>query len=236
MVLGLALFGLALLPRVFALDRFITPDENLWITRSIGFLEAISHGDWAATFQVGHPGVTTRWTGIVGMALRYFPNISWTNGSIQFGPWSLADMPNHLMDILAATRLPTVVLFSLFTVVVFFMVRRLLGQTVALLAALLLALDPFGLAMSRVIHHDALNTIFMTMSLLAFALWLEDAPHRRWLVLSGVSGGLAVLSKSTALYLAPAVTLTALVYYVGRRPADPLAAARRGRDRLGADR
>jgi 4-amino-4-deoxy-L-arabinose transferase-like glycosyltransferase len=215
-VLGLILFGLALLPRVLALGQILTPDENLWINRSIGFLDAISRGDWAASFQVGHPGVTTRWTGIMGMVARYWPNVAWTNGEIRLGPWALAEMPNHLLDVLAAVRLPTVLLFSMLVVAVFFMIRRLLGPGVALLAAILLALDPFGLAISRVIHHDALNTIFMTTSLLAFALWLE-AERRRWLVLSAALGGLAALSKSTGLYLGPAIALTALIYYVGRR-------------------
>lgn len=47
------------LPRGAQLARFVTPDEQLWLTRSANFYEALSRRDYAATFQREHPGVTT---------------------------------------------------------------------------------------------------------------------------------------------------------------------------------
>jgi len=231
-LLGLALFFLALLPRSFGLSLFLTPDENLWIGRTVDFLEALSHGDLAGTFQVGHPGVTTRWTGAIGIIARYWPNVAWKEGQLWLGGSPLSDVPSHLMEVLAAVRFPTVLLFSCLVVIVYALGRKLAGRRIALLGAGLLALDPFCLAISRVIHHDALSTIFMTSSALAFAVWLtmrrSGAPSasasaaRRYLLFSGATAGLAFLSKSTALFLIPAVVAIALFFGL-RRAAYPQA-------------
>lgn len=220
MVLGLALFIVALLPRVSDLDRFLTPDENLWIGRAAEFLDAVARGDWAGTFQVGHPGITTRWTGAIGIVARYFPDVSWTGEQLRVGPGDLAEVPARLMDVLAATRLPTVLLFSTLVVAVYFGGRLLVGQEVALLGAVLLALDPFCLALSRVIHHDALTTVFMTAALVAFALWL-DRSGLHWLLLSGLAAGLACLSKSVALFLIPFLWSLAFVFFLVKRRSVP---------------
>jgi 4-amino-4-deoxy-L-arabinose transferase-like glycosyltransferase len=79
-----------------------------------------------------------------------------------------------------------------------------------LLAALLWAADPFVIGYSRMLHVDALAGTFATLSLLAACLYWHHDPRRRWLVLSGVSAGLAILSKSPALALPPIVGLLAL--------------------------
>src|SRR5262245_49430271 len=60
-------------PRVLALDRFVTEDERRWLTRSANFYQAITHGDWAHTFQREHPGVTVMWMGTLGF-LRQYPS------------------------------------------------------------------------------------------------------------------------------------------------------------------
>ena len=74
-VVGFFLFLVAFLPRAFGLNVFITPDEYLWIERSGQFLAALLRADWAATFQVGHPGLTTRWTGVLGILATYLPRL-----------------------------------------------------------------------------------------------------------------------------------------------------------------
>ena len=51
------------LPRGLALDHFVTADEHAWLARSGNFYRALALGDFAATFQRHHPGVTTTWAG-----------------------------------------------------------------------------------------------------------------------------------------------------------------------------
>src|SRR6266568_2133933 len=64
---ALAIFLLALGPRLVGLDTFVTTDEIFWAGRTGNFSRALLGGRLNSTFQTGHPGVTTLWTGLVGM-------------------------------------------------------------------------------------------------------------------------------------------------------------------------
>ncbi|MDH4135830.1 MAG: glycosyltransferase family 39 protein, partial [Anaerolineae bacterium] len=235
---GFFLFLVAFLPRAFGLDVFITPDEYLWIERSGEFLAALLKADWAATFQVGHPGLTTRWTGVLGILATYLPRLQTASGQwlIDGQPFQdlLADMSAHLPEVLAATRYPTVILTSMGVVGLYFLLRSLFGQRAALLSAVILALDPFYLALSRVIHHDALSTTFMALSLLSFMVHLRGYRPFLYLVLSGLMVGLAFLSKSPSLFLVPFTALLSVGAYWAQKgslwPLDWRRVAELGRD------
>src|SRR5690606_38077580 len=64
------LFFAALLPRLAAIGRYVTPDEPGWVYRSILFREAWLHGQWAETLTAGHPGVITTWLGATAIGLQ----------------------------------------------------------------------------------------------------------------------------------------------------------------------
>jgi hypothetical protein len=235
--ISLVLFLLALIPRLPDLGRFLTADEFLWVDRSRNFLLGMIDPAYrcttvvekwafaeglACTLRTGHPGVTTMWTGSLGLWL------SWLQ---QGGNDSLANYLRHVSTnpldaaLIAPSRLGTVIITSLWVVAVYWLSRRLFGRQIALVGACLLALDPFRIAHSRVIHHDALSTTFMVLSVLAaFIYWGETEPEgrrgyfyrRRWLLLSGVMAGLGFLSKSPALYLMPYIALTGLWFTLER--------------------
>jgi hypothetical protein len=202
------LFALALLPRIFGLNLFLTADEPLWAERSINFLKALLSGQPGGTLQTGHPGVTTMWTGSLGLLLAYLAKGRPTGSLLAF----LEALPpgSDRMDatLISWLRLPTVVLAALFVAGVYLAGRRLFGQRAGLLAAILLALDPAFLIYSRVLHHDALAAIFMSLSLGLLLLYLQADGASLWLLaLSGAAGGLAFLSKSGAYFLVPFVGL-----------------------------
>src|SRR3972149_11603822 len=67
---ALIIFVAAFILRTGALKQYVTPDEPMWVMRSLDFSTALAHGDWAATAQIGHPGVTTMWLGSLGIALK----------------------------------------------------------------------------------------------------------------------------------------------------------------------
>ncbi len=226
------LFLLALAVRLPGLGQFLTPDEFLWVDRSRNFLAGLLNSAYvcesptnhtgleqavglACTLRTGHPGVTTMWTGSLGILLRYVadqapgPLFDYVV-SIQTNPLD----PRFIVPV----RLPTVVLTSLWVAVMYWLVWRLFGDwRVALVAGLLLALDPFHAAFSRVIHHDALSTTFMTLSLLMALIYWAQQASRSWLVASGVLAGFAFLSKSPSLFLMPFIALIGLWSLVSRR-------------------
>ncbi len=206
------LFLLALVPRLVGLGVTVTTDEPSWVKRSAGFALALLNGDWLNTFQSNHPGVTTMWSGAIGLMVK---------GLLQ-GAGLAAFLEDVLVNpfqasLFPAARLLTTVLTAACVVAVYLLVKKLFDPEMALLAAFLLAFDPFYLAHSRVIHHDALGTTFMTVSLLGLAVYLWRGQGRFYLILSGVSAGLAALSKISSLFLGPFVGLLFLGAWGGRR-------------------
>jgi hypothetical protein len=224
---SLTLLVLALLARLPDLGRFLTPDEFLWIDRSRNFLAGLTNPayqcvsrveQWehtaeglACTLRTGHPGVTTMWTGSFGFLLRWLAD----GRPVPFHDYVVAVSTNPLdAAFIAPERLGTVLIISLWVVAVYWLVRRLFGSPIALATAILIALNPFHIAYSRVIHHDALSTAFMTLSALcAFVYWGEQS-GRKWLVTSGVLAGLAFISKLASLFLMPYIALVGLWFFV----------------------
>ncbi len=213
---ALALFAFALAPRALA-GNFLTVDEAYhWLGRVERFLAALRQGDFAGTNLIGHPGVTTLWLGTAG-ALGH--------------EWASARglvAPDDFGARLALLRLPLALVNALAIALGYLMLRRLLDRRVALLAGLLWAAEPFLVAHAQLLHLDALLTSFMTLALLAALVATGGASpdhelaeytrgpgssdrERRWgwWVLSGVLGGLALLTKSPAIVLAPMIALIA---------------------------
>lgn len=206
-LISLTIFVLAALPRVWQLDAFLMVDENLWYERSASFLQGLTNGDLAQTVQTGHPGVITMWSGSMGVGLYYFlnglPDESWQEftGRMVSTPVTL--------DVLQWLRLPLALLSALSIVLVFWLVRRLFNWPAALLGVGLLAFEPFFIAHSRVLHHDAPTAIFSLLALLFWLLYLKE--KRRWnLIFTGIAVALAILSKVSSVFLLGFIGLTLL--------------------------
>lgn len=214
-MLVLGLFLVALLPRVLTLAQFITSDEPLWATRSMAFLTGLLTTDWRATLQTGHPGVTTMWTGSLGLVLDYVLNHREVGTLLAFIQGLPDDYRRIDPTILPWMRLPTGFLTALSVAAVYLLLRSV-NRNVALISALLLAFDSLYLAHSRVLHHDALVSVFSSLAILSVLIALY-----RWswkgLIFSGVMGGLALLSKSSAYTLVPFIGVTISVEVVARR-------------------
>lgn len=213
-VIAVALFLAALLPRLAGLGKFITGDEPRWVVRSISFLTALLEADWGSTLQTGHPGVTTMWSGSLGLVLDYALNHR-SAGSLLAFLQSLPHDPQRIdPTILPWMRLPAVLLTALCIVALFWLLRSL-DRNIALLAALLLAFHPLYLGHSQLLHHDALVSVFTAIAILLLLMSLRSWSWR-WMIVSGVMVGLAVLSKSTGYALIPFAGL-ALGFAVLRR-------------------
>lgn len=92
-----------------------------------------------------------------------------------------------------------------------------------LLAALLVATNPHLLFVSSMANNDGFSIMLATASLLAAATFGQKAEHgARWPLLIGIIGGLALLTKSTA--IGPVL---AAAYLVGQGTA-PMERLRRG--------
>ncbi|MFN2124765.1 MAG: glycosyltransferase family 39 protein [Candidatus Promineifilaceae bacterium] len=219
LLISILLFAVALGLRLLALNRYVTPDELIWVYRTILFREAVRAGDWANTLVAGHPGVTTTWLGSAALSLQlaFQPAAqeayNWITHLAYLTPDNMAAY-RHLAVFLDSGRTAVALVNSLGIVAVFWLVRELLNDRVALVAALILALDPFIAGLSSLFHVDALLMTWSILSLLTLALGIglgqkEQNGRRRTLrlFLSGSAAALAVLSKSPGLVLLPTAAL-----------------------------
>jgi hypothetical protein len=218
-LISLGLFLVALLPRAIGLGIFATADEAKWVYRSAQFLSALLRGEPSGTVVNLTPAVITTWLGSLGLGAYYA--LHQTELGMSFAAW-LASLPEFRaeLDVLVAVRWPMVLLTSLGVLAFYHLARRLTSGWVALMFALLLALDPHFVSLSRVLGHDAPAGLFVGLSLLSFFLGLQRDDKEivspagfkwGWLIGSGVFAGLAWLSKSPAFFLVPFVGLVAVV-------------------------
>jgi 4-amino-4-deoxy-L-arabinose transferase-like glycosyltransferase len=129
-------------------------------------------------------------------------------------------------ELLFSLRLPGVLIAVAAVGLTYSWSRPLLGVWGAFLAAGLVALDPFQIALSRVLGHDALVATLMWLSLLAFLRAIAGGPlaDRKFLLISGGCAGLAFLSKYPALFIGAftAITLLLIYFYRALRSPAPL--------------
>lgn len=177
--MGVALVLLVIWPRLADLGSVIINDEPIWRGRAHRYIVGLSTLDPAMTFSGGQPGVTT----------MFFAGLA-----DQFHSWAASQ---------AAIAVPV----SILLLIAVALLGRLFGWPLALLAGVLLALDPFHIAHSRIVHTDALQAGFMLVTLLLLALaW--QMRSRRYLYISAAVAALAVISKFFALWV-PILVLTA---------------------------
>ena len=190
-VILITLSLISFLPRILSLDAAWSSDETLWLFRSQAFALSVLDRGFSDTLQSYHPGVTTMWLGGLALWREYGSALDTAPKFIQkkfLAPQRLAH-----------TRLPIALMTALTILLAGLLLHRLFGHLVALFGTLFLAIDPFLVAESRRLHTDALATGFLMISFLCWLCYLEaDVSRRRYIIFSGISFGLACLSKSLA--------------------------------------
>ena len=207
------LFALAFGARAIGLSGAVTEDEDQWIARAGTFANGLASQEWRRTYLTGHPGVTVMWLTTLTLGVDRTRPFERANNAPD-----VTTVPDFL-SALARARVPFAVLQAGLVVVAAVLAGRLLGATTGLVAGLLLAAEPFWAGVGPVVGMDGMLTGFVTISLLALLLacgsGVEAAPGlgRRvgWAVLAGGAFGLAFLSKTTALFVSPAVGVLVLI-------------------------
>jgi 4-amino-4-deoxy-L-arabinose transferase-like glycosyltransferase len=195
-------FVLALMPRLF----YPSSRYMVWYDRSVHFWDALMTGRFGDTYQRHHPGVTTMW--IAGFGLRlYVAAQGWSSDA-------LVDLPPAMLSPQGepAQAATAVLGFSIATcvILVYVLLVRMIGWSIAFCAGCLLALDPFYITHSKMIHVDGLLASFMLVSALFLIGYLREGSWA-YLILSGIFAGLAFLTKSPSLFLIPYVGLAMLL-------------------------
>ncbi len=178
-------------PRFFSLYAHWNSDEARWLGRSAQFMSAVKHGEFSETVIAYHPGVTTMW--IAGLRTFFI--------------WHRVDVPN-----LVLSRGFIGIVVSVGIGLTSFLLYRLFGEWIALGGFVSLACSPLFLAQTRRVHTDALATTFVLLAVLLFLLYCQNRYRCVYLIFSGITYGLACLSKSYALILLPWIPLCLFVF------------------------
>ncbi len=214
---ALAILLAALLPRLAAIGRYVTPDELNWVYRSLGLRRALLAADWPQTLQSGHPGVTTTWIGAIAAQLQLWlqpqaqQHLDWLARLQQLSTDNV-EAYRQLYVFLNGGRLGVALVASAGLALAYLLARDLIGGRAALLACLLVALDPFSAGLSGLLHVDGLLATFVLLAL----LWAMRATRRQSppaAILAGLCTALAVLTKT------PGALLLAIVPPILASPA-----------------
>lgn len=209
-LLGTVLFIVVILaitfPRITNLDHFVTPDEPKWLHRSANFLSALIEKDYQHTFQREHPGVTTMWAGVWGFMVSNPEYVKSGSGQLErIGKFHRL-LKRTGIDPLSPLKTSRIIsAFGIISAIVLaiWFAKQIFGWTIALLGFLFIALNPFSIALARLLHLDGMVSALMLLSLLALMAYLYRGRRFPDLVVSAMAAGLSWLTKSPALFLLP---------------------------------
>jgi len=180
-------FLLSFIPRIYEWRvEGINPDEPTWQKRIENFTSAISKQEWNYTMQSLHPAVTLSWLGSMGRSF-----VGYNNPHKYSYPFS---DPLIFWDVHFAEIFMIILAVSSCLVLVSFLLYQLVGFRLALLASILLALDPFFIANARMLQMDGLLAIFAIVTLLT-TLVFRKTSQLKYLILAAIFAGLTVLTK-----------------------------------------
>jgi len=187
-------------------DNFNT-DVWKWKQRSYDFGTGVYGLQFEKTFQKYHPGVTLMWVGSTGVKISNLLTQDILPDSFKTDTERL-----FLLDRIQKSLL--VILIGLVLSFSFYVVRNLFGSKYAIPSFVLMSLEPFYLGLTRVFHLEGLMSTLMLSSVLWLYYFFQDTTKKSRFYLSAVFGGLAVLTKTSSLFLLPFVGF-ALVFLSG---------------------
>jgi 4-amino-4-deoxy-L-arabinose transferase-like glycosyltransferase len=178
-LLAIALLATILLPRITNLNGFITADEPRWQANVAGFTTKLAKKDIGHLLQQPHPGITTQWFASPGI-------------------WQ---------DSWQGKKIPLILSQCILLLFAAYLMGRLWGKEAGSISALILGLNPFLIAHTRVYAMDSLLAIFLLISLLALLVW-NRTQEKRYLIYAGSAAALAFLSKLPGLMMVPFAGIT----------------------------
>jgi 4-amino-4-deoxy-L-arabinose transferase-like glycosyltransferase len=206
--------AIAVLIRVLKLDVFYGRDELVIWRWSDEFFSSLWRGDLAhAVLDSDYPGITVYWLQSLYNFAKY--GFLWLTSGHAPQLSTLIEVPRSLAN-LAERRLVMGLATSAQVWGIYALAARSFNRRVALLGAFLVAVDPFLLAESRMLRAESLAAGFMILSVLAWLVYLKEN-RWRYLALSGLLAGWAILTKVSSIFLVPIIGLVLLFDLILRR-------------------
>ncbi|HRH26340.1 MAG TPA: glycosyltransferase family 39 protein [Candidatus Paceibacterota bacterium] len=143
-----------------------------------------------------------------------FSNPSWTtnhNDQWQFGNDFLFAPGNNTQNITRAARIPLIVFFIVASILVHLWTQKRFGYLAALIATIAFCFSPTILAHSRLVTNDMAVLCGVLISLFFFVRFLHNPTVVRT-IFAGVTLGIALITKFSAVILIPFLFLLLCIY------------------------
>ena len=190
--------GMFVLSRMPSLghDNFNT-DVWKWKARIFDFGSGVFYLDFARTIQKYHPGVTLMWLGTLAVKIY---NLCYRTF---FGTNPPDNSLTTIFGLDFVQKLFVVIAIGICISCIFYVLRKLFGFGYAGIAVFLISAEPFYVALTRVLHLEGLMSTFMIASFVWLYYFLQDKSKLHRLYVSAIFSSLAVLTKTSALFMAP---------------------------------
>jgi hypothetical protein len=221
MAIYLALAVLFLLPRLSKIDSFVTLDEPSWLSQGANFYYALGQREFQNTVYEYQPAVTTMWVITFGM-LAYFPEYrSFGQGYLdyekgQLDPFMYQQGYDPLV-LLTYARLIQLFILLFLVLLLYYLFQRFVPKLVAAFMLVFAIFDPFHLSQTRLLNHEGMVSLFVLVSLMALVIYLFKDRSFIFLLISGMAGGFAQLSKSSAIAMLAGVGVLLLMQMMYER-------------------
>jgi len=173
----------------------VNVDAPAWNYRAKQFYAYLKNTNFAETYRSYHPGVSLMWLSGFGIEL-YYQIREFFYGTLPsyFDPYSF--IWEHF-----SAKLPLVIAGAFLLVISYRILKELVGKSLAFASIFILALEPFFVANTRVLHLDGLMTLFMFNSVLFVLFYHLTKQKKIYLIFSGFFAGLAILTKVPAVFV-----------------------------------
>jgi hypothetical protein len=213
----LSLFLSAFIIRIMNLGKVFTIDSIIWVNFYQQFAKAVFNFDFQYTYLHAHPGVISMW--LSGLFLKIAGLVYPFEYTIPGNIFTTANAlnpqftPANMLAVSFYSHLPQVIVVCLSIVLIYYLVKRLLGnKTIALISGFLLAFSPSFIGYNtQYLTQDNYLACFITLSILCFLIFMKEEKNK-FLILSGILFGLSILSKVTGVIFAGGIFLIFLIY------------------------
>ncbi len=192
----------------YHLTKFETVDEHFWKDKRIkkywtGIKLGVTEGKWKKTRINDKPGVTVAI--VSGTGLLFEPNPEKNrihSDNITHNKLYTVYDSEQTEKINLIFRLPLLIFNSLFLIIIFWLLLKILPPPIPVLSIAFMATSPILVGISQIINPDTLLWTFFIASIISyFALLKYEQKKFLWLTIFFT--GLAILSKYTANILFP---------------------------------
>jgi|GEM_PF-813114 len=184
----------------------INTDAPVWKTRTFQFSNAVFSGDFASTNVTYHPGVTLMWLSAWGVKFFNIFSDIFLGG---VGP----DTVTGYIGMHFTQKLMIIIFLSFCITVSTYILSKIYSNSFAVLFFAMFTFEPYVLGLTRVLHTDGLITFTSFSSVLSlYYFYFQNKVNEKWIYISAVFGGLAMLTKSNGLFLLGISGMTIFVF------------------------